>query len=465
MPSHCRSAGLGPGLLNLHAVHPSAFPLAKGPTMQHNIFDVHRTYQVDSCTSTFHPVKEDPSPTVSPSSSLQLHPPNCSRAGLNPAVEEVDVETILQLGELQDWAWPASVAEAQEVKPATISSISELSLPFSAQSMQLSSTIIHPSNIHDDPKGSSTSSLFGPRVVEMSHGQQHQQQSFDLQSWCSGVRSIQSPYVSIPKLLPASNGGFQTSAEPSPTTDTSPLRLDTRDLKCSPVTTPLSQARYPTNLELQPAEKFLGVQKTWQGKRAVTQRESHIWSERQRRKGMNHLFSTLRSLLPQPTSKTDKSTVVSEIIKYIQGLQLKLDELNKRRADILRRKPIDMTVSRVGSGPNLQHISSNLAVDGMAASVSNESSLQSFVMPNVALHISGSNAFITMSSMKKKGIFSRILLIMQSHKLDVINAHISTSSGTVFHCLHVLAPQQGGDFPKETLQTALQTLTLPESSL
>ena len=46
----------------------------------------------------------------------------------------------------------------------------------------------------------------------------------------------------------------------------------------------------------------LGVQK-WNGKRPVSQRENHIWSERQRRKDMNYLFSTLRSLLPHPTSK------------------------------------------------------------------------------------------------------------------------------------------------------------------
>jgi hypothetical protein len=136
--------------------------------------------------------------------------------------------------------------------------------------------------------------------------------------------------------------------------------------------------------------------------------------------------------LPCAILQTDKSTVVSEIIKYIKGLQLKLDELNKRRADALSRKPIDVT------GSNLKHPSSNLAGGGVPPNVSNESCLQSFVMPNVALHISGSNAFITMSSKKKKGIFARILLIMQSHKLDVINAHISTSSGTVFHCLHVL---------------------------
>lgn len=53
----------------------------------------------------------------------------------------------------------------------------------------------------------------------------------------------------------------------------------------------------------------LAVQKTSKkthaatDKRLVSQRESHIWSERERRKGMNYLFSTLRSLLPHPVDK------------------------------------------------------------------------------------------------------------------------------------------------------------------
>jgi hypothetical protein len=57
----------------------------------------------------------------------------------------------------------------------------------------------------------------------------------------------------------------------------------------------------------------LGVQKKskWTGKRPVSQRENHIWSERQRRKGMNYLFSTLRSLLPHPTSKVVASSPAS----------------------------------------------------------------------------------------------------------------------------------------------------------
>jgi hypothetical protein len=57
-------------------------------------------------------------------------------------------------------------------------------------------------------------------------------------------------------------------------------------------------------------------------KRAVSQRESHIWSERQRRKGMNHLFSTLRSLLPQPSSKVRKlqDWVSSPVEDWVLGI-------------------------------------------------------------------------------------------------------------------------------------------------
>ncbi|BBN18636.1 protein MpBHLH24 [Marchantia polymorpha subsp. ruderalis] len=477
MPSHCRS-GLGMGPVHLHP-----FSFARSSMIHHNNFDIHRAYQVDSCTSTFQPVKDDPSPVLATpllqqqQQQQQAHAhaqqhSTSSGAVLNPAnVEEVDVETILQLGELQDWTWPGSV-EAHEAKP------SELSLPYPTQSL-ISSTIIHPAahaDMHHDQKGStSTSSLFGPPAEPSS-------QSFDLQSWCSGVRSVQSPHIAIPKFL--ANGGFSTSAEPSPTTDTSPLRLDGRE-RCSPATTPQhpahhqqqhqqhqhqqhqQQRRFAYNSEH--TEKALCVQKKWQGKRAVSQRESHIWSERQRRKGMNHLFSTLRSLLPQPTSKTDKSTVVSEIIKYIQGLQVKLDELQKKRAEILRRKSMDVTMVGGLNSPT-SGIATSVGVGvavplSLVAAANNECCLQSFVLPNVALHISGNNAFITMSSPKKRGLFCRILLIMQSHKLAVLNAHISTSNATVFHCLHVMTPEPGCDFPKEALQTALQNLTLPDSAL
>lgn len=71
----------------------------------------------------------------------------------------------------------------------------------------------------------------------------------------------------------------------------------------------ISAPTSPSELRVSNGRGGLGVQKSkWNGKRPVSQRENHIWSERQRRKGMNYLFSTLRSLLPHPTSKVPPPT-------------------------------------------------------------------------------------------------------------------------------------------------------------
>ncbi|KAL2608439.1 hypothetical protein R1flu_027012 [Riccia fluitans] len=491
MPSHCRSGMLGMGPVNRHP-----FSLNfKSSSIPNTSFDVHRPYQlqVDSCTSAFQAVKDYSSSLLA--SQLQHHQEqhqhqhqvssSNSTGGavlsVNPAhVEEVDVETILQLGELQDWAWPStnsSLVEPQEIKPSELQS-----LPYQAhQPLHLSSTIVHSSDIihHSDQKDSTSSKaaaeLFGafpPPLLPQSHpGEAPEDKSFDLQSWCSAVRTAQCPQtITIPKFFQAL--GFSTSAAPSPTTMASPLRLQNVRERCSTAEVPQHVQRN-SNHHVAAAPAYnqveaLGVQKKWHGKRQLSQRENHIWSERQRRKGMNHLFSTLRSLLPLPTSKTDKSTVVSEIIKYIKGLQAHREELQKKRMEILHRKSMDVimvgAVVKRNSPTTIGNSISSSSGTLTGVPLGTESCLlQSFVLPNVALHISGNNGFITMSSPKRRGLLARILSIMQSYRLHVVSAYMSTSDDTVFHCLHVMTPP-GHDkgFPKETLQLSLQNLSLPE---
>lgn len=69
--------------------------------------------------------------------------------------------------------------------------------------------------------------------------------------------------------------------------------------------------------ELRRNTKSLSVQKSKKATpkpdalRVVSQRENHIWSERERRKGMNYLFNTLRSLLPHPVDKVGTITTSS----------------------------------------------------------------------------------------------------------------------------------------------------------
>lgn len=62
-----------------------------------------------------------------------------------------------------------------------------------------------------------------------------------------------------------------------------------------------------TSLAVQKPKKNANVAKPSNTlKSVVSQRESHIWSERERRKGMNYLFNTLRSLLPHPVDKVTR---------------------------------------------------------------------------------------------------------------------------------------------------------------
>ncbi|XP_024369691.1 uncharacterized protein [Physcomitrium patens] len=210
-------------------------------------------------------------------------------------------------------------------------------------------------------------------------------------------------------------------------------------------------------------EKQLGVQKSkGSGKRPLSQRENHIWSERQRRKGMNYLFSTLRSLLPQPNPKTDKSTVIGEIIKYIQSLQVKLEMLTKKRQQVMTA-----VLPRPGSSAShctgltlLDH--SNFDSSSMTAITAlpppgRESCLQSYLGTNVGLHVCGLNVFITTSSPRgRRGLLQQLLLTIQRYNLEVINATISTSSASIFHCLHCQA-SQNAEVLNNDLHSALQT--------
>ncbi|KAL3676360.1 hypothetical protein R1sor_026308 [Riccia sorocarpa] len=329
--------------------------------------------------------------------------------------------------------------------------------------------------------------------------------NFDLPSWCSGVRpqavsqshaqqSLSNIATSKFMQAPFPPGGFTASAEPSVpvlSSDSNPLRvfglLDVREgcttaadhqrSNTDHLITAVATAYKPSNQVKTTSNSLLGVQTKWTGKRALSQRENHIWSERQRRKGMNHLFSTLRSLLPHPTSKTDKSTVVTEIIKYIKWLQSHREELEKKRTELLRRKSMD--VMMVGTGAMVNSNSQNsigtssslgppalATVNNVPLGMDSFGLLRSFVLPNVALHISGNNGFITMSSPKRRGLLSRVLSIMRSYKLLVLNAYMNTSGSTVYHCLHVMTPPgHSSGFPNKNLQSSLQSLTLPDCPL
>ncbi|ERN16263.1 transcription factor ORG2 [Amborella trichopoda] len=69
---------------------------------------------------------------------------------------------------------------------------------------------------------------------------------------------------------------------------------------------------------------------------------THNANERDRRKKLNSLYSSLRSLLPESEQGKRMSipTTVTRVLKYIPELQKEVDSLIQRREEILARAPV-----------------------------------------------------------------------------------------------------------------------------
>ncbi|EFJ05572.1 hypothetical protein SELMODRAFT_449119 [Selaginella moellendorffii] len=201
--------------------------------------------------------------------------------------------------------------------------------------------------------------------------------------------------------------------------------------------------------------------------KSISPRESHILSERQRRKGMNHLFSTLASLLPETCSKSDKSTIVSEIISYIHLLRKDLEDLDKKRSDVLRSASPRAAMAIKDSGSPSPSICTTTNDRGSKNAGGGDDhpgmiQQQSQQASNVILSVCGSDAFITMiCASKNRSVFSKVLLLLEHHKFRVLDANISTNASTTFHYFHVKA--LNSQLPKDALQRDLQSLTASET--
>lgn len=222
----------------------------------------------------------------------------------------------------------------------------------------------------------------------------------------------------------------------------------------------------------------------------VSARENHIHSERQRRKGMTHLYATLHSLLPEGKPKTDRCSVLTETMKYIRTLRHKLAELNMQKAEVIASmstpKPAadatTMLKSETKSSDIIKENCDNLedittittgnegsvteAVLGVAASpksfsghdpeseVNTELSLETASLvegtslatanhntdSEVVVRFFGGDAFITLRTLKRKGIWPGVLQILHDYSVEVMNVTLSSSPESDFHCIHAKVP-------------------------
>ncbi|XP_057964658.1 transcription factor bHLH95-like [Malania oleifera] len=178
--------------------------------------------------------------------------------------------------------------------------------------------------------------------------------------------------------------------------------------------------------------------------------DMHIWTERERRKKMRDMFSTLHALLPQLPPKADKSTIVDEATKYIKTLQQTLEKLQKKqqerrqgeRSIVNCREPSKIEIRKKVLSINSResfmadHVSSaNLSIteknSSNLLSVSPSPSpvmFQTWTSSNVILNICGGDAHISVCSPKKHGLLTTICFVLEKYNIEVVSAHISSDN-------------------------------------
>ncbi|KAK7278960.1 hypothetical protein RJT34_24001 [Clitoria ternatea] len=155
---------------------------------------------------------------------------------------------------------------------------------------------------------------------------------------------------------------------------------------------------------------------------SMVKKLNHNASERDRRKKINSLYSSLRSLLPlhDQTKKLSIPSTISRVLKYIPELQQQVEGLTKKKEEILLRisHQGDAVINKESERKISHH---NL---GFAVSTSRLSDNE------VAIQIS--------SSIVHKISLSDILLCLENDGLVILNVSSSETYGErIFYNLHI----------------------------
>lgn len=189
----------------------------------------------------------------------------------------------------------------------------------------------------------------------------------------------------------------------------------------------------PTNTE---TSEIRSQQKAFK-REGMSQREVHILSERQRRKSMRDSFTILQSLVPKLKLKhTDRITVLTEVITYIKSLRGTLEELERKKTDIMDFLGLSDTKKHQYIGTtNVSYVNSSSEnyEQQRGESCSNG---ELVAMVEVTVRLCGADVFITLNTPRRKGVWSGVLLLLQKYSVEVSNATLASSGESSFHCIH-----------------------------
>ncbi|KAK8512456.1 hypothetical protein V6N13_082995 [Hibiscus sabdariffa] len=211
-----------------------------------------------------------------------------------------------------------------------------------------------------------------------------------------------------------------------------------------------------------------------------SEHEMHIWTERERRKKMRNMFSTLHALLPQLPDKADKYTIVDEAVTYIKNLKQTLKTLEKQKLVKLRASTtVDYIITSQVQAPESRQASLGLAdnqgptnnyplttdMSPTFPSQMSPASFQTWFSSNVVISMCGDDAQINVCSPRKPGTLATILYILEKHRLEVVSAHVSSDQYHSMYMIHVHAGGVSEQFPgalsiEETFKLAAGEMNL-----
>lgn len=214
-----------------------------------------------------------------------------------------------------------------------------------------------------------------------------------------------------------------------------------------------------------------------------SEHETHIWTERERRKKMRNMFSSLHALLPQLPPKADKSTIVDEAVNYIKTLQNSLIKLQKQRHEMQQgATAVDCEQSIITSqalAPDTRetslpagdrslknYFSLPTNKPNLLSAPSSSLCFQTWFSPNVVVSMCGNDAHISVCSSRKPGLLATIFYILEKHKLDVLSAHISSTQQRSIYMIHAHASGVSDDqLPKGLTVEEIFKLAVGEVTL
>ncbi|KAF8398250.1 hypothetical protein HHK36_017177 [Tetracentron sinense] len=160
---------------------------------------------------------------------------------------------------------------------------------------------------------------------------------------------------------------------------------------------------------------------TISGDPAMVKKLNHNASECHRRRKLNSLYSSLRSLLPETdhTKKLSIPNTVSRVLKYIPELQKQVEGLIQRKEEILS------SISRQGDQTHLEKQRKGAIRSSLSTVSASQVDNGEFVIQICTFQVN-------------KSPFSEVLLNLEVDGLQVLNASSFASVGErVFYNLHL----------------------------